>query len=149
MAHTDACKIQATQFMKKLVDTGMSVVKASEVTEKESDGIPAETLRSWWYQINKEVAAKTVENSTPHPTHDNSSETPDNQVAEVKHGGKREGAGAPPKYEKVPEPKPKYEFTNAMQIATFVISHLERIMADDPNRSAALDKVSKWIIDNL
>jgi hypothetical protein len=38
-------------------------------------------------------------------------------------------------------PKP---FTNAMQIAVFVISHLERIMADDPQREAALKRVNKW-----
>jgi hypothetical protein len=80
MAHTDACKIQATQFMKKLVDRGMSVTKASQITEKESDGIPAETLRYWWYQINKEVSAEIVENSTMFTTPQNHSQISENQV---------------------------------------------------------------------
>ena len=48
-----------------------------------------------------------------------------------------------------PNPKVKPTFTQAMQIAIFVISHLERIMADDPEREAALLKVQKWINQNL
>jgi hypothetical protein len=48
------------------------------------------------------------------------------------------------------EPKPKQQeikvqFTNAMMIAGFVISHLERIMDSDPERDNALSRVADWI----
>lgn len=46
------------------------------------------------------------------------------------------------------EPKPQ-TFTNAIHIAIFVISHLERIMADDPQRGAALKKVKQWVDQNI
>lgn len=39
----------------------------------------------------------------------------------------------------------KVEFTNAMLIATFAISHLERIRKDDPKHDEALDYVAAWI----
>lgn len=45
MAHTDACKIQVTEFVKKLTEKGLSINKACEAAEKESDDIPAETIR--------------------------------------------------------------------------------------------------------
>lgn len=49
-----------------------------------------------------------------------------------------------------PAPKPKQqeikvEFTDAMLIATFAISHLERIRQDDPKHDEALDYVAAWI----
>jgi len=43
------------------------------------------------------------------------------------------------------KPKGIKPLTEAMQIATFVISHLERIRSDDPKRVAALTKVQSWI----
>lgn len=39
----------------------------------------------------------------------------------------------------------KVQFTNAMKIASFVVSHLERLMDHDPEISKALDRVQRWI----
>ena len=50
MAHTDACKIQTTQFTKKLIDKGISDNKAIKLTAKEAD-IPEGTVRRWWYEL--------------------------------------------------------------------------------------------------
>ena len=51
MAHTDACKIQVTEFVKKLNKSGISISEACRQAEQESDGIPAETIRRWWKEI--------------------------------------------------------------------------------------------------
>ena len=51
MAHTDACKIQVTEFVKKLNESGISINEACRQAEQESDGIPAETIRRWWKEI--------------------------------------------------------------------------------------------------
>lgn len=61
--------------------------------------ISANTLKARAYRIQKDGA------NVPKPeTPCNPSENPDNQVVEPKHGGKRKGAGAPPKYK--PKEKP-------------------------------------------
>lgn len=146
-AHTDACKIQVTEFVRKLNNEGMSILAACAEVERQSDGIPAETIRRWWKEIKAKTAAELVKDDQPSPTPLNPPSIQDNQVPEVKHGGKREGAGAPLKYEKVPDPPKK--FTNAIHIAIFVISHLERITFDDPKRDEALQKVADWIEQNL
>jgi hypothetical protein len=141
-AHTDACKIQVIEFVRKLNNEGMSILAACAEVERESDGIPAETIRRWWQEIKKKTAAELVKDDQSPPTPLNPPENPDNQVPEVKHGGKREGAGAPLKYGQAPGPN-SVEFTQAIHIAIFVISHLERITFDDPKRDEALQKVSE------
>lgn len=50
---------------------------------------------------------------------------------------------------KSPKTEQPHQFTNAIHIAIFVISHLERIMADDPHRDAALKKVKQWVDRNI
>ena|SRR3989339_796582 len=47
---------------------------------------------------------RSCTNVQPPPTTHNSPQNQDNQDPEPKHGGKREGAGAPLKYKKAPEP---------------------------------------------
>lgn len=143
MAHTDACKIQVTEFVRKLTDTGMSVNAACKEVQRESDGIPAETIRRWWQEIKARTAEELVRNDQPPPTPENQSEIPDNQVPEAKHGGKREGAGAPQKYE-----KPTPPWSCAMQMAGLAIDQLERIPTDDPKRQDAFQKVMLWIKEN-
>jgi phage N-6-adenine-methyltransferase len=68
MAHTDACKIQTTEFVEKLVRGGMSVERACEETERESDGIPARTIHEWWKQIKLGMIRKQRE-ITPSKNH--------------------------------------------------------------------------------
>lgn len=55
MAHTDACKYQVCQLVERLVKAGQSVNEASKHVQVESDGIPAETIRRWWRQIQDEA----------------------------------------------------------------------------------------------
>jgi hypothetical protein len=98
MAHTDACKYQVCEFMKRLVDKGIPITKASVQTEKESDGIPAETVRRWWYEIQKETT-EVFKNEQSNPTPQEHKEIQEIQDLEPKHGGPREGAGRPQKYE--------------------------------------------------
>lgn len=64
----------------------------------------------------------------------------------IRYGAKC--ATPPLKYGQAPGPN-AVEFTQAMHIAIFAISHLERIMADDPEREAALNKVKNWVDQNL
>jgi hypothetical protein len=148
MAHTDACKIQVTEFVRKLADKGMSINKACEVAEKESDGIPSETIRRWWKEIKTQTAAELVKNDQPLPTPENSPQIQENQVAE--YGGTRDGAGRPPKYAppkpSSPPPKP---ISFALDFATMAISQLERIRDDDPKREDAFNEVIKWINNQL
>ena len=141
MAHTDACKIQVCQFVEICTERGMSVNKACLEAEKESDGIPAETVRSWWYESQKETK-KVVENSTPTPTTGNNEEKQENQVEEPKHGGSRKGSGRKPKGQATLSYQ---EVTEALDFAIIAISQLERIRADDPKRFEAFDKVILWI----
>jgi transposase-like protein len=83
MAHTDACKIQVTQFVKKLTEKGMSINQACQEAERESDGIPAETIRYWWKQIQKETTEKVGENSPTFPTPLNPCEIPEKPDKQV------------------------------------------------------------------
>lgn len=108
MAHTDACKIQATEFTRRLITNGMSLNKACKVTEKESDGIPASTIKRWWYEVTGTVNNQ-FKNEPPQLTPPPSDEIQENQDSEPSktetvsdlssHGGHREGAGRPTKYE--------------------------------------------------
>jgi hypothetical protein len=150
MAHTDACKIQATQFVEKLVNNGMSVEKACAETERESDGIPAETIRRWWKEIKIGTTRKLVKNDQPE--NDSPPEKSKPQASPqlidspriTDAGGKREGAGRPPK----PAP-PQEQPTEAWQFATIAISQLERIRKDDPRGNEALNTVKDWIENKL
>lgn len=67
-------------------------------------------------------------------------------------GGARKGAGRKPKAaERAATESVKHLFvpvSNAMQLAIVAISQLERIRQDDPERRAALDRVSDWIAKN-
>jgi len=51
----------------------------------------------------------------------------------------------PPRRSKSSSGEIKVEFTDALLIATFVISHLERIQKDDPAHDEALAQVADWI----
>jgi phage N-6-adenine-methyltransferase len=108
MAHTDACKIQATQFIKKLIEAGLSINEACKKTEVESEGIPAETLRRWWYQVQNETD-KLFKNEQHNTNNQNHSPIPGNQ--DFDHGGKRDGSGRPPKYQ-ISEPEGEPEQTH-------------------------------------
>jgi hypothetical protein len=131
MAHTDACKIQATQFVKKLVNNGLSVSDACKETERESDGIPAETIRRWWKEIELRMSDELVKNDQP-----------DNDYAvEPK----------PPKKKRKPSEKQECEtpdtgcYAESIYFAKLAISQLERIREDDPDRQAGYDLVENWI----
>lgn len=65
MAHTDSCKHQVCQFVGKLTKEGMSVNQACKETEIESDGIPSETIRRWWKEIQKDTERELVKNDQP------------------------------------------------------------------------------------
>lgn len=136
MAHKEACQVYIEQQIKEGLETGKtpySIGKelSSWVEKLFETSIPARTL---------EQKARRIENATnvaSPPTPCNPSEIPDNQVT---HGGKREGAGAPQKYEKPPEP-----WSCAMQMAGLAIGQLGRIPNDDPKRQEAFEKVIAWI----
>lgn len=68
MAHTDACKFQVCQFVEKCVQNGMTVNEASKHAQVESDGIPAETIRRWWKEIQNANSEELVKNDQPTPT---------------------------------------------------------------------------------
>jgi hypothetical protein len=65
-------------FVKKLTEKRLSVVQACKAAERESGGIPAETIRSWWKQIQIPIK-KVGENS---PTHTTTSINSENQLSE-------------------------------------------------------------------
>ena len=95
MVHTDACKIEVLQLVKKRTDKGLSVRAACEEVEIETDGIPAETIRSWYKEQQKVVTEEVGENSPTDVNPQSDNETPNNQDEKPTHGGKRKGAGRP------------------------------------------------------
>lgn len=142
MAHSEACQL----FIEEHIKAGLAAGKTPYSIGKEltamiekffEASIPSETIRSRARHIQK----KTGEITTPKITPSIPSESPENQV--IGHGGAREGAGRPPKYEKPIEP-----YSCALQMATIAISQLSRIMKDDPKRQEAFQEVIKWINDN-
>lgn len=166
MAHTDSCKIQVRQFVKRLVENGMSVNRACQETERESDGIPAETIRRWWketqFETMKLVKNDQKESKTPTdqgPTEENLPiDTP--EKFDSGRGGKREGAGRPPKPKltvaqrqiaKNTRSKPSYvpNISNAMMYAHMAIKDLESIPMEDPERNEALIMVKNYIQNQL
>jgi DNA-directed RNA polymerase subunit RPC12/RpoP len=82
MAHKDACKIQTTQFAKKLID----------------NGIPASTIRRWWYEVIKETAAvfKNEHGALEAITNECDNVIDGNQTIKVIRGGARIGSGRKP-----------------------------------------------------
>lgn len=153
MAHTDACKFQVCEFVKKCVDNGMSVSAATKEAERESDGIPAETVRRWWKTIQNEAQRGLVKNDQPPQTPANSEHTPNsNEIKRAKdgslRGGPREGAGRKKrKYEDQIEANCAH-VSEAMDFAMMAISHLERIRPKDPRRQEALERVESWVANN-
>ena len=49
----------------------MSVNRACKEAERESDGIPAKTIESWWKNAQLEASLEVVENSTTNTTPQN------------------------------------------------------------------------------
>lgn len=127
----------------ELVGQGMSERKASKVLEDDQQEQLGEVLYPWnALRVRYQRIKGGTVRATP-PTTCNLPETPDNQGAEPKHGGKREGAGPPLKYEKAAPP-----WSCAMQMAGLAIDQLERIPTDDPKRQDAFQKVMLWIKEN-
>jgi len=85
MAHTDSCKIQVLQLVKRHTDKKVSERKACEAVEIESDGIPAETIRRWC----KESRVKTDPKPKSKPQEIQVPAAP--KLTEA--GGTRKGAG--------------------------------------------------------
>jgi transposase-like protein len=171
MAHTDACKYQVCQLVERLVKNGQSVNEASKHVQVESDGIPAETIRRWWRQIQEE-AKGLVKNdqqpetpaTTPQSVATSGYKTKPQEVAKrvetlVEKGASvREAAktvaeetGKTPssvrqayarEKDKVPVEDAASE---AWQFAEIAISQLKRIRKNDPGRPAAFQKVKDWI----
>ena len=139
MANREACELFIEQEIKDALAQGKKPYSIGKelsawVEKLFETNIPADTLRKRAERIGTNVHSQS--------TNENSLEITDNQVSnpepQPKHGGARKGAGAPQ----------KYEFTNAIEIATFVISHLERIGRQDPKREEALQKVINWITNH-
>ncbi|MBU4233282.1 MAG: hypothetical protein KJ822_06660 [Proteobacteria bacterium] len=148
MAHQEACQLFIEQEIEKGLAEGKKPYRIGKdlsawVGKLFETSIPPETIRSRARFIKK----RGGEITTPPPTPTNSPEIQDNQVAEVKHGGKREGAGPPLKYEKVPEPPKPYSC--AKQMADLAIDHLGRIPEDDPKQKDGFQKVIRWIDKKL
>jgi len=106
MAHTDACRYQTIQFAKKVKkEKGVSTNKACQITEIESDGIPAETIRRWWKEIEAEEKNEgLVKNDQEEATTQNDKKSTKSKAKTkesnkkpakdgTKRGGKRKGAG--------------------------------------------------------
>jgi hypothetical protein len=144
MAHEEACQL----YIEQQIEEGLAQGKnphsiGKEVSVWVGKLFEAAILpRTIAQRARRQAAKEKVTNVTSPPTLETSPEIPEIQVPE--HGGAREGAGRPQKYQKPPEP-----FTQAIHIAIFVISHLERITFDDPKREEALEKVRDWIDKNL
>jgi hypothetical protein len=151
MAHSEACQI----FIEEQIKEGLAQGKNPHSIGKEltkmiekmfEASIPAETIRSRARFIQKKGGEITSPNITPA----NSSENRENQVKQ--HGGAREGAGRPGKYEDSLHPsktgsQPKQERqlpSQTMELADQAISHLSQIKDDDPAREEALQKVINW-----
>ena len=148
MAHTDACKIQVTQFVEKLTEKGMSVREACESAEKESDGIPAATIRRWWHEIKKEVQDRFKNEPVPITSSLNK------QIAEKQ---KKQQVNEVAINTPGPRRSPKYSAkestleerllsgSQAIYLANLAISQLSRIELEDPKRDEAFKRVIDWI----
>jgi|WetSurMetagenome_2_1015567.scaffolds.fasta_scaffold03105_4 hypothetical protein len=145
MAHSEACQLFIEQQIEEALQEGKtpySIGKdlASWVEKVFEAKIPPHTLEVRAHRAKDKI----LTNVSTCPSNEDDSEMPENQ-AEVEHGGKRKGAGRPPKY----QPGPKDYAAEAMQYANMAISQLERIRREDPYGTDALEKVSAWITKEL
>jgi hypothetical protein len=88
MAHGDACKIEVMQIVKNIMDKKRITLHAAcKEAEKESDGIPAATIRRWHREF-KEATEKLLKNEQPPTTDKKTCEgvASDPTMLTVKHG---------------------------------------------------------------
>lgn len=157
MAHTDACKYQVCQLVEKLVVKGESVNAACKVAQEESDGIPAETIRRWWKDIQNEAQGLVKNDQRPKLT-------PEIVVERVKQIHKQKGVPYPEAIKEIAQEEGrrpatvqrmfskemerqayKPTATQAIHLAQIAISQLERIADDDANRHEAFNLVRTWM----
>jgi len=103
MAHTDTCKMEVLNFVKKIKEAkGCSINAACQEAFHESDGIPAETIRRWWKEAQKETE-ELVKNDQLPTTDANPSENPEKQEnQQVVDKAKQSGPGRSKKHEPAP-----------------------------------------------
>ena len=151
MAHTDACKIQVCQLVKRCTDNGMSILASCKAAQKESDGIPARTIQRWWYEILKESEVETAEEGVfkneQFPTPSPSTEIPENQeptprkhvaTGEKPSGGPREGAGRPPKAVVNKESIVSEEFTASFNAMLRAVTNAKRTGWRETSKEAVI-----------
>ncbi|MFA5391771.1 MAG: hypothetical protein WC331_10165 [Candidatus Omnitrophota bacterium] len=103
MAISDVCKHEVKEETERAVANGMSFDEAFEwlkdIYENSGTAVKKSTIKSKYYRAKKEVANAT-QPLTPPPS-DEIQENQDSEPSktETVHGGHREGAGRPTKYE--------------------------------------------------
>lgn len=157
------CPIATSIFIKKQAE--QRGVSLNEVIKQYSEetGTPVRTVERWvWPATVKNEGKEESETNTG-----GNGELEKLEKQDLTHGGARKGSGrkkkpAPPIIWKcmrcdgkylIDEPVcPKCDIhygTEAMEFAGVSISQLERIRADDPERTKAFRHVSKWIAKNI
>ena len=157
MAHTDACKFQVCQLVEKLVVKGESVNAACKVAQTESDGIPAETIRRWWKDIQNEAQGLVKNDQRPKLSQAEIYEMvldvhkkmevpyPDAIKEVASQTGKRPATIRKAFGTEMDRLRYGHTATQPMHFASIAISQLERITRDDPACHAAFTKVRDWM----
>lgn len=147
MAHSEACQL----FIEEQIREGLAEGKTPYSIGKEltamierlfEASIPTKTLESRAFREKQKITSNEVKQITPENVL-TISEKQNNQV--VTERKQEPGPGRPLKYQPENFETKSLTFTDAMTIASFVISHLERIRNDDPKRKEAFTKILKWI----
>lgn len=157
MAHTDACKFQVCQLVEKLVVKGESVNAACKVAQTESDGIPAETIRRWWKDIQNEAQGLVKNDQRPKlsqaeiydmvvDVHNKKNVPYTAAIKEVaSQTGKRRATIRKAFDDEERRQLAKTGGCQALDAARYAIGQLERITKYDNARHAAFTKVREWM----
>jgi len=149
MAHTDTCKMEVLNFVKKIKEAkGCSINAACQEAFHESDGIPAETIRRWWKEAQKETE-ELVKNDQLPTTDANPSENPEKQEnQQVVDKAKQSGPGRSKKHEPAPAKEaPRVYATFALQQAARVVEQLKIISQGDPKYLIGCQTILTWFSD--
>jgi len=138
MANKEVCEV----FIEQQIEEGLQEGKTPYSIGKELSAwveklfaakIPDNTIIRRAERIRERNTTNVVKPATPEPAKENEHI----QDFKSEHGGVREGAGRPRKAQPV---------SDAEMIVDIIISQLDRIRADDPNRESELIRLHDYLI---
>lgn len=142
MANKEACEVYIEQQIKEGIEAGKKpwaiAKEISEWVQKFFEvWINPQTIKSRAIRMRGKVCSNEQKKSQPI---ENTEYSKPEIIEDRKPqgGGAREGAGRP----RITE---TYPVSDAQSFASIAISQLERINKNDPERSAALNRVYEWV----